>query len=360
MSVWHKVLLTAGACAIAMLATQGASAADRKHPGIGRIATPEEIKSWDIDVRPDGQGAPAGHGTGAEGERIYLVKCASCHGEFGEGGGRFPVLIGGQDTLKNDRPEKTIGSYWPYASTVFDYIKRAMPFGDAQSLTNDEVYALTAYLLFMNDIIGDDEELTAKNIGSIEMPNRDNFYEDDRPDAQPKDGVACMKDCKAEIKVLGRARILDVTPETGGVDESGNPVGPADGTSSEAVPAKATEVAAAPAGDPDAGRSVFNKCKSCHVADSAQNRVGPSLQGVFGRTAAAVDGFKYSKDMSAAGDKGLVWDDASLAAFLTDPRGYLGEQIGKDRASTRMAFGGLKKEEEVRDLIAYLKEATAK
>lgn len=348
--------------AVALMTAQDVSAAERKYSGVGRTPTAAEIESWNIDVRPDGQGAPAGHGTGAEGERVYLVKCASCHGEFGEGGGRFPVLIGGQDTLKADRPEKTIGSYWPYASTVFDYIKRAMPFGDAQSLTNDEVYGLTAYLLFMNDIIGDDEELSAKNIGSIEMPNRDNFYMDDRPDAQPAGGVACMKDCKTEIKVLGRARALDVTPETGGaVDESGNPVAPSGAAKTEAVPAAATEVAAAaPAGDPEAGRSVFNKCKSCHVADSAQNRVGPSLQGIFGRKAATVDGFKYSKDMAEAGEKGLVWGDGTLSDFLVDPRGYLGSQIGKDRASTRMAFAGLKKEDEIRNLIAYLKEATAK
>lgn len=359
MSVWLKASVLALALGIAAGAVE---AGERKFPTVGRTATAEEIKSWDIDVRPDGQGAPPGHGTATEGERVYLVKCASCHGEFGEGGGRYPVLIGGHGTLKDMRPEKTIGSYWPYASTVFDYIKRAMPFGDAQSLTNDETYALTAYLLFMNDVIDEDTDVSADNIGTIEMPNAANFFMDPRPDAQPEGGTACMKDCKDKIEVLGYARKLDVTPETGG--EEGAPTLDGDSGTAPAPAAKAeepakTEVAAAEMGDAKAGRSVFNKCKACHVTDSAKNRVGPSLQGVFGRTAGTFDGFKYSGDMTAAGEKGLVWNDETIAAFVADPKGYLGEQIGKKRASTRMAFAGIRKEEDVKDLIAFLKEATA-
>lgn len=349
MSVWLKGI--AAALALTFVASGPLDAAERKYEGVGRTPTAEEIKSWDIDVRPDGQGAPVGHGTAGEGERVYLVKCASCHGEFGEGGGRYPVLIGGHGTLKDMRPEKTIGSYWPYASTVFDYIKRAMPFGDAQSLTDDETYALTAYLLFMNDVIEEDFAVTQDNIGTIEMPNQANFFMDPRPDAQPEGGTACMKDCKDKIEVIGRARVLDVTPETGGDTTEG----------AEAAPAeeKTEQVAAAETGDPVAGRSVFNKCKGCHVIDSPKNRVGPSLHGVFGRAAGGVDGFRYSKDFQKVGDAGLVWDAATLAGFLTDPKGYLGGVIGKEKANTRMAFGGLRKEEDVRDLIAYMKEASA-
>ncbi len=337
MSVWHKVLGIA--VVVAGVAVGPVDAAERKHDGIGRTPSAEEIKSWDIDVRPDGQGAPEGHGTFIEGERVYLVKCASCHGEFGEGGGRYPVLIGGHGTLKDMRPEKTIGSYWPYASTVFDYIKRAMPFGDAQSLTNDEVYALTAYLLFMNDVIDEDFEVSADTIGKIEMPNKANFFFDSRPDAQPA-GEACMKDCITGIKVVGRARVLDVTPESGKEDVA--------------------EVAAMPAGDPKAGRTVFNKCKSCHVIDSPKNRVGPSLQGVFGRTAGTYISYRYSKDVKAIAKTGLVWDAKSLSAFVQDPKAYLGSVLGKPNAKTRMVFGGLKSEEDVRNLIAYMKEASAK
>lgn len=339
MFVWHKVL--GAAVLVSCVAAGTLNAAERKYDGVGRTPTAEEIQSWDIDVRPDGRGAPEGHGTASVGERVYLVKCASCHGEFGEGGGRYPVLIGGHDTLKDMRPEKTIGSYWPYASTVFDYIKRAMPFGDAQSLTNDEVYALTAYLLFMNDIIDEDFDLTAETLGKVKMPNEANFFMDPRPDAQPK-GDVCMKDCKDKIEVIGRARVLDVTPESGQEEAS-----------ADAEPKVVM-------GDPKAGRTIFNKCKGCHVIDGPKNRAGPSLQGVFGRVAGTSDGFKYSKDFKAVGETGLVWDMETLSGFLENPKTYLGSIIGKSKASTRMAFGGLKKEEDVRDLIAYMKEASAK
>ncbi|MGB0903558.1 MAG: c-type cytochrome, partial [Mangrovicoccus sp.] len=121
--------------------------------GLGRAALPEEIASWDIDVRPDGQGLPEGKGDVWTGEEIFADNCAMCHGDFGEAVGRWPVLAGGQGTLTDDRPVKTIGSYWPYLSTVFDYVNRAMPFGNAQSLSPDEVYAITAYLLYLNDIV---------------------------------------------------------------------------------------------------------------------------------------------------------------------------------------------------------------
>ncbi len=146
-------------------------------------SAPEEVKAWDIDVRPDGQGLPQGKGKVADGETIYAEQCAACHGDFGEGVDRWPVLAGGRDTLKSDDPVKTIGSYWPYLSTVYDYVNRAMPFGNAQSLKPDEVYALTAYLLYMNDIVDDDQfELSNKNFTKIRMPNEKNFTDDARPD----------------------------------------------------------------------------------------------------------------------------------------------------------------------------------
>jgi S-disulfanyl-L-cysteine oxidoreductase SoxD len=184
--------------------------------GIGREAKPEEIKAWDIDVRPDGQGLPPGKGTVAQGEPIFQEQCASCHGEFAEGKDRWPVLAGGHGSLTHDRPEKTVGSFWPDASTVFDYVKRAMPFGNAQSLTDDQVYALTAYILNLNDIIKDPSfELNQSNLVSIKMPNKGGFYDDDRETTEKHFwGVKpCMKDCKAEAKVLNRARVLDVTPD---------------------------------------------------------------------------------------------------------------------------------------------------
>ena len=149
--------------------------------GLGRPALPEEIQAWDIDVRPDGQGLPKGKGTAKQGDEIFQEKCAICHGEFGQGVGRWPVLAGGLGTLKADRPDKTIGSFWPTATTAFDYIKRAMPLGNARSLTNDEIYALVAYILSMSDVIKDENfELNETNLAAIKMPNADGFYDDDR------------------------------------------------------------------------------------------------------------------------------------------------------------------------------------
>jgi mono/diheme cytochrome c family protein len=181
---------------------------------LGRAATPAEIAAWDIDVRPDGQGLPQGKGTVAQGEVIFLEKCAACHGDFGEGMGRWPVLAGGHETLDTEDPVKTIGSYWPYLSTVYDYIRRAMPFGDAQSLTPDETYALTAYLLNMNDIVDENFELSDRNFTSIRLPNEKNFVSDARPETPLNTKQEpCMKNCKASVKITGRARVLDVTPD---------------------------------------------------------------------------------------------------------------------------------------------------
>lgn len=184
--------------------------------GLGRSVLPEEVKAWDTDVRPDGLGLPVGKGTVKQGDELFQEKCASCHGEFGQGVGRYPVLAGGIGMLKADRPDKTVGSFWPDASIVFDYIKRAMPFGNAQSLTNDEVYALTAYILSMSDIIKDEDfELNEKNLASVKMPNAAAFYEDDRETAEKQFWVKepCMKSCRTAPKVIGRAVSVDVTPE---------------------------------------------------------------------------------------------------------------------------------------------------
>jgi mono/diheme cytochrome c family protein len=190
-----------------------------KHLGIGREAKPEEIAGWDIDIRPDGQGLPAGKGTVKQGEQIYMQQCAACHGEFGESAGRWPILSGGTGTLSSHDPVKSIGSYWPYASTVMDYIRRAMPFGNAQSLTNDELYAVTAYVFYLNDIIKDENfELNAKTFKTIKLPNEPNFYDDDRDIAEKAlwRKQPCMTNClPGQAKITGRARVIDVTPEPG-------------------------------------------------------------------------------------------------------------------------------------------------
>lgn len=208
----RSVRLVLAACALAL----GAGAAQAQKIGIGREAKPEEIAGWAIAVRPDGQGLPPGKGTVAEGEEIFQSQCAACHGEFGEGRDRWPVLAGGHGSLKHERPEKTIGSFWPNASTVFDYVRRAMPFGNAQSLSNDELYAVTAYLLHLNDVIKDPKfELNQQNFTSIKLPNEAGFYDDDRETTEKQfwNPKVCMKDCRPAAKVTGRAAVLDVTPD---------------------------------------------------------------------------------------------------------------------------------------------------
>ena len=214
--------------------------------GFGQPATPDMIAGWDIDIRPDGKGLPPGSGSVEQGEPIYEEKCAACHGFFGEGEGRWPKIAGGEDSLTEDRPEKTVGSYWPYASTLWDYVHRAMPFYEPQSLTDDEVYAVSAYILYLNDIVPDDFVLNRENLASIEMPNRDGFFEDPRPDA---DNSICMKDCKdpASIKITWDSTQLGVTPTEHFREEESQ------------VAAAAVQV------DPNLGQNVYQQaCATCH------------------------------------------------------------------------------------------------
>lgn len=200
--------LKAGLMAAAILMGAGVVQAEKGsgYYGYGQVATPEQIAGWDIDVRPDGLGLPAGSGTAEEGEWIYEEKCASCHGSFGEGVDGYPSLAGGEGTLSGDgRPHKTIGSYWNYTSTVFDYINRAMPYTAPRSLEPDEVYSLTAYLLFMNYIIDDETfELNQDNLATVRLPNEPNFIPDERPDTS---NTRCMSDCRdpATIEIKSQA-----------------------------------------------------------------------------------------------------------------------------------------------------------
>ena len=143
-------------------------------PKLGRLATPAEIAGWDISIPPDGRGLPPGAGTAAEGALVYAQKCQVCHGEKGVGGPN-DRLVGGQGTLASKAPVRTVGSYWPYATTVFDYVRRSMPFFQPHSMTDGEVYAVTAYLLNLNGIISEQEVMNAETLPRVKMPNRDNF-----------------------------------------------------------------------------------------------------------------------------------------------------------------------------------------
>jgi mono/diheme cytochrome c family protein len=208
------VILAASLVATAGYAQQSPAPAKL---GLGRAALPEEIAAWDTDVRADGKGLPSGKGTAKQGDEIFQAQCAACHGEFGQGVGRWPALAGGEGSLRADRPDKTVGSFWPDATTLYDYIRRAMPFGNAQSLSSDDAYALVAYILSMNDVIKDENfEVSGSNLASIKMPNAGAFYEDDRETAEKQfwNRQPCMKDCRPVPKVTGRAIAVDVTPET--------------------------------------------------------------------------------------------------------------------------------------------------
>src|SRR4249920_1266839 len=165
--------LTAVVTMILALAAYAPSMA-QETPNLGRPATPAEIAGWDISIPPDGAGLPAGSGTPEQGAVVYAQKCQSCHGEKGAGKPN-DQLVGGQGTLTSKSPVRTIGSYWPYATTVFDYVRRAMPYTESQSLSNEEVYAVTAYLLHLNGIIGAQDVLNAQTLSQVKMPNRDNF-----------------------------------------------------------------------------------------------------------------------------------------------------------------------------------------
>lgn len=142
-------------------------------PNLGKPLTPNDIAAWDINVMPDGTGLPAGSGTPAEGSRIYVAKCAACHGENGKGGTNAK-LIGGEP-IKDMESEKTIANFWPYATTLFDYIRRAMPWRQPRTLSDNEVYALTAYILSLNKLIGENDTMNAQTLPKVRMPNRDGF-----------------------------------------------------------------------------------------------------------------------------------------------------------------------------------------
>lgn len=149
---------------------------------IGRGATPDEVRARDISVRPDGVGLPPGDGTPEEGRGVYAAKCSSCHGDRGEGTAHYPALVGGEGSLTSATPVRTVGSYWPYATTVWDHIHRTMPYTKPGTLTPDETYSVTAYILFLNGIVDEHLELNEKTLPKVKMPNRDGFVPDPRPD----------------------------------------------------------------------------------------------------------------------------------------------------------------------------------
>lgn len=264
-------------------ASAAAQSAQPRQPrfGFGKPATPAEIAGWDIDVRPDGKGLPAGRGSVAQGQPIYDEKCAGCHGTFGESTDYMPIA-GGVGTLASDQPIRTTGSKLNHATTLWDYINRAMPFGNPKTLLPDEVYALTAYVLHLNDILPADAALDRDSILTVKMPNRDGFTTDHgfasksgKPDTR---NVACMRDCVRDVR-LSSQMPEHARNDHGNLAEQTRPIGPTNGT-------KRTVATAAPkasAADAHGERAKTAGCMACHGV--TQKVIGPAFREIGGRYA---------------------------------------------------------------------------
>ncbi len=271
-----------GAHAAAPAKSQAAANAAAPRFGFGKPATPQEIAAWDIDVRPDGTGLPPGKGTVAKGQDIYDEKCASCHGTFGESTD-YMALTGGIGSLASDQPHRSTLSKLNYATTLWDYINRAMPFNAPKSLSVDEVYAVTAYILHLGDLLPADATLDRDKLIAFRMPNRDGMTTDHgfgtvkgRPDTS---NVACMSNCATEVKLSSEypAYALD---SHGNLAEQVRSMGPVTGmTTAKAAPA-------GPAKAPEGEALVkSNGCTACH--GTTNKIVGPAFREVGAKYANA-------------------------------------------------------------------------
>ncbi|HEU5018844.1 MAG TPA: cytochrome c [Pseudolabrys sp.] len=199
----HMRNIAAAACGLALCAapvlaqkTPGTASANKSSElgpyGLGMVPTQQQIAGWNIDAsRPDGSGLPPGSGSVSQGKQVYDQTCVACHGA--DGTGPMDRLVGGKGTLDSNKPVRTVGSYWPYATTLWDYIHRAMPFNSPQSLSPDQVYAVTAYVLYLNHIVPQDATMSRDTLPKVKMPNQGDFI---RPDPRPDvHNIACMSNC---------------------------------------------------------------------------------------------------------------------------------------------------------------------
>lgn len=284
--------------------------------GFGKPASPREIAGWDIDVRPDGTGLPKGRGSAADGQAIYDEKCASCHGTFGESNS-YLQIAGGVGSLGTDQPVRTTGSKLNYATTLWDYINRAMPFNAPQTLKPDEVYALTAYVLSLNDILPADAVLDQDSLPKVKMPNRDGFTtnhgfmrRDGKPDTR---NTACMTNCATEVRLssempdYARDQHGNLAEQVRGVGAVGA-VGAAKGDAAKAAPA------------PKAGLDLAkaSACTACHGV--SEKVVGPGFREIAAKYAADAGAEARLVAKVKAGGTG-VWGSVPMPAQpqLKDP-----------------------------------------
>ena len=321
------------------LAQAGSTPAEGGRYGLGRAATPQEIAGWDIDVRPDGHGVKKGKGSVADGQDLYDAQCASCHGTFGESN-RYMAVAGGvkPEDLKTGRASalarpdgvRTVGTKLNYATTLWDYINRAMPWTNPQSLTPDQVYAITAYVLHLNEIVPAEFELNDQNITKVPMPNRNGMTTEHgmlsvkgKPDVQ---GTACMKDCVKGVKVTSELPEF-ARNQHGNLAEQKRPLGPTRGIdttrydpSGAAAKAASPAVAAAPAVADPRELLTKNACTACHGLTNKV--VGPGFNEVAARYQGKPDVEAYLVTKIKAGGEG-VWGSVPMppqAASTEDVR----------------------------------------
>lgn len=283
----RKFIAVCASASVLLAAVYAVAQTKTAHPPLGKRATDEQIGFWDIDVRPDGQGLPEGQGSVAEGEVIYEQQCAVCHGTFGDSE-EYVQLAGGIGTLASSAPIRTVGSKLDTPTTLYDYINRAMPFPNAKSLTPSEVYALSAYILNLNDILPADAVLDKNSLPKVQMPNRDGYTTDHgfmRVDGKPDtNNTVCMKNCETSVNITSQLPAGFTEQFYGDVTDNFRDYRP------ERVAARmATQAATTESASWSGAKAIeTHLCTVCHAID--QKVIGPSYKDVAAR---------YSKDSQA-------------------------------------------------------------
>ena len=300
-----RLLLCAVAIAVGAAPAVAVTAVVQPKYGFGKPATTEEIAGWDIDVRPDGTGLPNGRGSVAQGQAIYDEKCASCHGTFGESNS-YMAIAGGVGSLGTDQPLRTTGSKLNYATTLWDYINRAMPFQAPQTLGPDEVYALTAYVLHLNDIVPASAVLDQTSLPKLKMPNRDGFTTDHglmrrggKPDTN---NAACMTNCAREV------RLSSEMPDYAR-DQHGNLAEQLRASRAPAAVPTAATAAALVKGGAELAKAAA--CMACHGID--QRIVGPGFREIAAKYRGAAGAELKLADNVKLGSAG-VWGAVPMPA----------------------------------------------